>query len=56
MVWEDKNADITLEDLKSSAGVGFLFGGDDGLRLDVIQTLDGSDKDLAVQVRIDRVF
>jgi hypothetical protein len=56
MVWEDKNADITVQDLKSSAGVGFLFGGDDGLRLDVIQVLDGSDEDLSVQVRIDRVF
>jgi hypothetical protein len=56
MAWADKDADIDLRDLKSSAGIGLLFGDDDDLRLDFIQVLDEKDKDLVVQIRIKRMF
>jgi len=56
MAWTDRNADIDLSDLKSSAGIGLLFGSDDDLRLDFIQVLDEKDKDLVVQIRIKRMF
>jgi outer membrane protein assembly factor BamA len=56
MVWDDKDAVIDLNDLKSSAGIGFLFGDDDDLRFDIIRTLDESEKDFVFQVRINRMF
>jgi hypothetical protein len=56
MAWADKDANIDVRDLYTSAGIGLLFGGDDDLRVDFIQVLDGEDKDLVVQVRIKRMF
>lgn len=56
MVWADKDADIDFNQLKSSAGVGFLFGGDDGFRIDIIRVLDGSEKGFSGQIRINRMF
>jgi hypothetical protein len=56
MAWTDRDANIDLRDLKSSAGIGLLFGDDDDLRLDFIQVLDEKDKDLVVQIRIKRMF
>lgn len=56
MAWTDKDVDIDIRDLKSSAGIGFLFGDDDDLRLDFIQPLDDKDKGLVIQVRIKRMF
>ncbi len=56
MAWAEKDADVDFRELKSSAGVGFLFGDDDGIRLDIIQVLDESDKDLVFQIRINRMF
>ncbi|MFH1755143.1 MAG: BamA/TamA family outer membrane protein, partial [Candidatus Latescibacterota bacterium] len=40
MAWADKNAAVDFADLKSSAGVGLLFGDDDDLRLDIIHVID----------------
>jgi hypothetical protein len=56
MAWSDKDAVIKLDDLKSSAGVGFLFGGDDGFRLNVIWPFEDRDKDVVFQARLQRMF
>ena len=57
MVWEDKDANVDFNDLKSSAGIGLLFGDDDGdIRLNIIQVLDDRDKDIVWQLRINRMF
>jgi Omp85 superfamily domain/Glycogen recognition site of AMP-activated protein kinase len=54
MAWTDRNADVKLEDLKCSAGIGFLLG--DGLRVDLVKTLDGGDDDAKVYVRLKCIF
>lgn len=57
MAWEDRNAEIDLDEMKSSVGVGLLFGGDDGgIRLDAIHPLDRQDKDIVWELRIERMF
>ena len=38
-------------------GVGLLFGGHDGgIRLDAIHPLDGQNKDIVWELRIERMF
>jgi hypothetical protein len=54
MAWENRSADFDLEDLKSSAGIGFRFD-DDGPRIDFIRTLEGGGNTL-VQIRLERTF
>ncbi|MFC1572279.1 BamA/TamA family outer membrane protein [Candidatus Eisenbacteria bacterium] len=58
MAWEDREASMDLDDWKSSAGVGLQFGDDDdgNLRINVIQGLDGGDRDPIVQLRVNRMF
>ena len=56
MAWSDKNAVIKIDDLKSSAGVGFLFGGDDGFRLDAIWPFEDPENDVVFQARLQRMF
>jgi hypothetical protein len=56
MAWAGKSAPIKIDDLKSSAGVGFLFGGDDGFRLDVIWPFEDPDNDVVFQARLQRMF
>ncbi|MCK4304813.1 MAG: BamA/TamA family outer membrane protein [Candidatus Eisenbacteria sp.] len=55
MAWEDQDASMDLDDWQSSAGIGFQLG-DDALRLNLIQCLDGEDRDIVVQLRINRMF
>ncbi len=54
MAWENRSADFGLEDLKTSAGVGFRFD-DSGPRIDFIRTLEGGG-DTLVQIRLERMF
>jgi hypothetical protein len=56
MAWADRDASIHLSDLSSSAGIGVIFGGDDGLRLDLIRTLDSGSQDFVLQGRLQRAF
>jgi len=56
MAWADRDADLRLDDLKDSAGLGIDFDGDDAdLRLNIMRTLDGSDQ-TAVELRLERAF
>jgi hypothetical protein len=55
MAWEDRLAEIRLEDMKQSAGIGLQLD-DDGLRVDLIRPLDSDNNDLVVQVRLNRSF
>jgi outer membrane protein assembly factor BamA len=56
MAWSDRDAAIKLDDLKSSAGVGVLFGGDDGFRLNVIWPFEDNENDVVFQARLQRMF
>jgi hypothetical protein len=56
MAWSDKNAVIKIDDMKSSAGFGLLFGGDDCFRLDVIWPFEDREKDVIFQARLQRMF
>ncbi len=55
MAWEDRTAEMDLEQLKHSAGLGFELG-DGGLRVNVMKALDDGDRDPAVELRINRTF
>ncbi len=55
MAWENRTADFDLDDLKSSAGIGFQFD-DDGPRIDVIKTLNDGGHNTLVQIRLERTF
>jgi hypothetical protein len=56
MAYEDREASIRWEDIKTSAGIGFKLD-EDGLRVNVIQRLDDSQlHDPMVQLRIKRMF
>ena len=54
MVWFDHDQDVSVDDLKSSAGIGFIVG--DAMRINLIKCLDGSEDDVVVQARICRMF
>ncbi len=57
MAWADRDAEFNTGDLHSSAGIGFqIDDDDDGLRVDVIQTLDESGRDTLCQLRLRRMF
>lgn len=56
MVWDDREAVIDIDDMKSSAGIAFLFGDEDDLRFDIIRPLDDGEKDWVFQVRLNRMF
>lgn len=56
MAWQDPHADVRLDDLKSSAGLGLLLDDDDDVRLDIIQRLDDGDHPLTIQLRLRRGF
>jgi hypothetical protein len=53
--WEGRSAELKLDDLKSSVGIGFQTG-DDELRLDLVKTLDVGDSDVIAQLRLNRTF
>jgi len=55
MVWENRNADMDVDELKSSAGVGLKLD-DEGLRVNIIRPMDRGDRDILVQLRIERMF
>ncbi len=56
MVWEDKDAEVSLNDLKSSAGIGLNLGKGDGLRINMIQRLDDRKQPVVFQLRLKRMF
>jgi len=55
MAWENRSAEFDLEDLKSSAGIGFQFD-DGGPRFDIVKTLDDGGHDTLFQIRLERMF
>lgn len=56
MAWADRDADVQLDDLKDSAGLGIGFDSEDAdLRLNILRTLDGSEQ-TAVELRLERAF
>ena len=55
MTWEGPGNNVKLDDLQSSAGVGFQTG-DGELRLNLIKPLDREKNNIMAQVRINRMF
>jgi Omp85 superfamily domain len=56
MAYVDRKADLDPSRWKSSAGIGVIFGDSEGVRLDLIRTLDGGNDDFMLQGRLDRAF
>jgi hypothetical protein len=55
MAWEDREADMDLDQLESSVGVGMELG-HGGLRLHLAQRLDAGDHEPILRVRLNRMF
>ncbi|MBN2171016.1 MAG: BamA/TamA family outer membrane protein, partial [Candidatus Krumholzibacteriota bacterium] len=55
MAWEDRKADVELDQLKGGAGLGVEIE-DAGLRVTIAKALDGSERDPVVAVRLQRMF
>ena len=56
MAWQDRNATVSLNQLKTSTGLGIMPWNQDGLRLDIIQKLDDRDSEPVFQIRLQRMF
>jgi len=56
MVWQDRQAELAWDQLKTSAGLGFNFDSTDGPRLDLIKPLDDPDNAYVIQFRLKRSF
>jgi len=56
MVWQDRHADLNLDALKTSAGIGFNFDSDEGPRIELIKLLDDREDPYVVQFRLKRSF
>ncbi len=56
MAYVDRRAAIDPSEWKSSAGIGVILGDMDGVRLDLIRTLDSDAGDLVLQGRWERAF
>lgn len=55
MAWEDREADVELDQLQGSAGLGVEIE-DAGLHVTVAKALDGSGRDPVVMVRLQQMF
>jgi len=55
MAYEDRDADVELDQFRDSAGLGVEIE-DAGLRVTVAKALDGSDRDPVVTVRLQQMF
>lgn len=56
MAWADRDAEVRLDDLKDSAGLGIGFDSEEAdLRLNIMRTLDGSEQ-TALELRLERAF
>ncbi len=55
MAWESRSADFGLDDLKSSAGIGFQLD-EGGPRFNIVKTLDNGGHDTLFQIRLERMF
>ncbi len=55
MAWQDRDADVSLNQLKTSTGLSFMPCGSD-LRFNLIQRLDDRSSDPVFQLRLQRMF
>ncbi len=56
MVWENKDATPSLNQLKTSTGLGLNIGQAEGLRINMIQRLDDRSHPVVFQLRLKRMF